>query len=49
MCFSGVDFEALKQATVKAFGPQSEYEDPENAKYQVGKEDKVRKYAHCIF
>ncbi|KAK7094696.1 crystallin J1A-like [Littorina saxatilis] len=37
----GVDCEALKAATYDWFGPKSDYEDPENARYTVGKEDKV--------
>nr|KAG5689014.1 hypothetical protein BaRGS_030665 [Batillaria attramentaria] len=37
----GVDCEALKKSTYEWFGPQSAYEDPENARYTVGKEDKV--------
>ncbi|XP_076436592.1 crystallin J1A-like [Babylonia areolata] len=37
----GVDCEDLKAATYKSFGPESPYEDPENARYTVGKEDKI--------
>ena len=36
-----MDCEALKSATYKFFGPESPYEDAENARYTVGKEDKV--------
>ncbi|PVD22152.1 hypothetical protein C0Q70_17957 [Pomacea canaliculata] len=37
----GVNLEALKKLTYDFFGPQSSYEDPENARYVVGKEDKI--------
>ena len=41
MLYTGVDCEALKSALYKCFGPQSAYEDEENARYAVGKEDKI--------
>lgn len=37
----GVDCEDLKRATYKWFGPESSYDDPENSRYTVGKEDKI--------
>ncbi|KAL8598180.1 hypothetical protein ACOMHN_043251 [Nucella lapillus] len=37
----GVDCEDLKRATYKWFGPESLYNDPENSRYTVGKEDKI--------
>lgn len=37
----GVDCEAIKNYTYEWFGPESAYEDAENAQYTVGKEDKI--------
>lgn len=37
----GVDVSDMKAATYTMFGPDSVYEDPENARYVVGKEDKI--------
>lgn len=37
----GVNCEALKTATCKRFGPGSAYDNTENARYIVGREDKI--------